>query len=180
MRPVHEHFGEGAAVGFFIVVVGAGPGAGELDEETRAGRVAGDGLFDESAGDEVGLVVEDEVDRVEEAKGSGAGRELAAAAGCRGVVGGPFPCPAAKTCRRGPRLAAAFCAAAGWGFWRTHFSGYRCRAWLIGCGRRGFEEADYLCPVDRIFRSVVHICLYLAIALPGPEGHGVLRGVSGT
>jgi len=37
--------------------------AGKLDEETRAGHVAGDDFIRESAGDEDGLVVEDDVDR---------------------------------------------------------------------------------------------------------------------
>jgi hypothetical protein len=103
-------------------------GAGELDEETRAGNVAGDGFIDECAGDEVGLVVEDDVDGAAKALSATAGRELAAATAGRGQL---------FVCGFSTGFAGRFAALAAWtghldfeaGFaWDTHFA-----ARLFGC-----------------------------------------------
>ena len=51
-------------------------GAGELDEDTRAGHVAGDGLVDEGLRDEIGVPAHKGIDGAAQALGGAAGRGL--------------------------------------------------------------------------------------------------------
>ena len=57
-------------------------GAGELDEEARAGHVAGDGFVDESLRDAIGVLADQGVDGAAQAHGGAAGRGLAPFFGC--------------------------------------------------------------------------------------------------
>jgi hypothetical protein len=134
------------------------PGAGQLDEETRAAHVAGDGLVDEGVGDAVGLVVEDDVDGVAQARGAQAGRDLAAAAGrscfVRSGFAAGFSTPVAWTCRRGPRFATP----AAW----TCRRGPRFAtpaAWTL---RRGPRIAGCSGFVTRVFGFAAHASLAFA------------------
>lgn len=85
-----EELGPGGSGALLFLLLGRGIlRAGELDEETRAGHVAGEGFVDEGAGDAVGFEADQGVDGAAETGSAAAGGE-AAKRGCGGFAARPL------------------------------------------------------------------------------------------